>query len=226
MLGPYLAMQPGYSYTQDDFSQPAFCAGCGAHVPKVVLAATGGFCPNCAARLGPGSGYAAVPKRPFWQTSGCVALLLFILMLGLLAWAMMHFLGLSVGPRGTLVRSGGHGAGQSIVKAPSSASEDVDRVKALAAQFIDANFGSGIVADSDIDVTPVSDSKTGQITYRATGNFPGVVKDENVNVQFTLDYDPDPKQGFVLTAQEAYFRTTDGVEQYDFNLKEFIRLAH
>lgn len=44
-----MALNPKYSYTQDDLMQPLYCTGCRQHIPKAVSNTGNGLCPDCIA---------------------------------------------------------------------------------------------------------------------------------------------------------------------------------
>ena len=44
-----MAINPKYSYTQDDLMQPVYCTVCRQHIPKAISNAGSGVCPDCVA---------------------------------------------------------------------------------------------------------------------------------------------------------------------------------
>jgi hypothetical protein len=178
--------------------------------------------------LRPGQPFVGGYKKPFWQTPGCAAFGLFIALIALVGGAFIHFLKipLHLGPTvsGTRIPTEmGFGADAKAGEVPD---DIAGQIKQLSVQFINGNFGPGIIAEAGVDVKSITDKSTQGSTYLASGNFPGFVDGQNVNVQWELAFVSDGKSGYLIQNKEAYYATTDGVAQYDFSLKKFIRLDH
>jgi hypothetical protein len=64
-----MAINPNYSYTQDDLMQPLFCTGCRQHIPKAISNVGNGLCPVCVANFNAMSAVKAAQQAALQQNS-------------------------------------------------------------------------------------------------------------------------------------------------------------
>jgi hypothetical protein len=233
-------MQPGQGYTQDDFSQPAFCRACGTHVPKSFLATTGGLCANCLRNLqqmqmpGPNPTMAYPgqyrPARPsFLRSTGFAALLVGLVACGLL------FLGASRYLKLPSIVGGGHrvtGVSEDLAKSSGSLVDQpiddaaVADLKSMAAKEIDDAFGPDVANPWEISTQAIRNKLTNETTYYAGGDFYCIVAKDREHVLWKIAYVRDEQGKWRMLDRQAWYQTDDGYAQFDFDVKKFIHLVH
>jgi hypothetical protein len=233
-------MQPSPGYTQDDFSQPAFCRACGTHVPKSYLASSGGLCASCLRNLqqmnqtGPNPAMAYPtqylrPRQSFFRSTGFAATLVGIGALGLLYYGFSHYAKLPslsggahqvAGISDELKKSSG-----SLVDQPIDDAAVAD-LKTMAAKEISDAFGQEAINPWEISTQAIRNKLTDETTYYAGGDFYCLVNKDREHVQWKIAYVRDEQEKWRMIKREAWYVTDDGYAQFDFDVKKFIHLVH